>query len=315
MLQAHTRTHVMLTRISARNARLLRQRTPRVQLLWIWGVCVLAGCLSAGSVQAQDALGGTPVAPLLTATHGAVGQPVVQPLPSPSSGMQPPSGGYAAASAATAASPVVGAASLQAVPATIDTDYKIGANDLLDVEVFGVDELKRTVRVNTGGQVSLPLIGLVRVAGLSAADAEHVIAQRYGERYLQDPQVSIFIREFTSQRITVDGAVARPGIYPLTGQMTLLRALAMAGGGASLSDLEHVMLFRATPDGQGTTEQYDVNKIRKGEAEDPHLQGDDVVVVNRNAARAALRDSLFSDILDTLNPFTSAYRNTVGDPR
>ena len=81
--------------------------------------------------------------------------------------------------------------------------------------------------------------------------------------------------------------------------------------GAQLADMEQVMLFRLTPEGQSLVEKHDVLKIRKGEAPDPSLQADDVVVVNRNGARATLRDSLFRDILDTLNPFSSAYRNVT----
>ena len=200
-----------------------------------------------------------------------------------------------------------------ASPVTIDADYKIGSNDLLEVEVFGVNDLKRTVRVNSTGHISLPLIGAVPVAGLTASDAQALIALQYSKDYLQDPQVSIFIKEFTSQRITVDGAVVRPGIYPLVGQITLLRALAMAGGGAQLSDLEQVVLFRITPDGKSETQRHDVNKIRQGEAPDPIMQGDDILVVNRNSARVGLRDSIFSDILNTLNPFSSTYRN-IGAP-
>lgn len=196
-----------------------------------------------------------------------------------------------------------------ALPSTIAPDYKITPNDLLEVDVFGVSELKRTVRVNTTGHISLPLIGLVPVAGLTPADAEALIAIQYGSKYLQDPQVSIFVKEFTTQRITVDGAVAKPGIYPLTGQLTLLRALALAGGGGAMADLEQVMLFRLTPEGKTGFEKHNVVSIRKGEAPDPVLQGDDVVVVNRDTRRAALRDSLFRDVLDTLNPFSSSYRN------
>ena len=172
-----------------------------------------------------------------------------------------------------------------------------------------MQELKRTVRVSSTGHVSLPLIGVVQVAGLGPSDAEALIATQYGSRYLQDPQVSVFIREFTTQRITLDGAVAKPGIYPLTGQITLLRALAMAGGGAPLADLENVMLFRLTPDGKTQQERYNVMKIRAGEQPDPMLQGDDLVVVNRDPRRTALRDSLFRDVIDTLNPFSGTVRN------
>ncbi len=197
------------------------------------------------------------------------------------------------------------------VPGSVPVDYKIGPNDLLDIEVFGVSELKRQVRVNTTGHVSMPLIGLVPLAGLSPADAEAMLAVAYADKYLKDPQVSIFVREFTTQRITLDGALVKPGIYPLVGQITLLRALAMAGGGAQMADMEKVMLFRVTAEGQRLSETHDVMKIRKGEAPDPLLQSEDMVVVNRDSRRTTLRDSLFRDILDTINPFSSSYRNVT----
>ena len=83
---------------------------------------------------------------------------------------------------------------------------------------------------------------------------------------LLDPQVSIFVKEFTTQRITLDGALIKPGIYPLTGQITLLRALALAGGSGPLADMENVMLFRMTPDGRSVMEKFDVDKVRMVEA-------------------------------------------------
>ena len=211
--------------------------------------------------------------------------------------------------AAEQVAPLGAAGVADAKPAAIGADYKITPNDLLEVEVFGVTELKRTVRVNSTGHVSLPLVGAVQVAGLTPSDAEALIALQYGSKYLQDPQISIFIREFTTQRITLDGAVVKPGIYPLTGQITLLRALALAGGGSQLADLEQVMLFRITPQGQSLVEKHNVLKIRLGEAPDPLLQSDDVVVVNRDPQRAALRDSVFRDLVDILNPFSASVGN------
>ena len=158
----------------------------------------------------------------------------------------------------------------------------------------------------------MPLIGTLSVAGLTPSDAEALIALQYaGKNFLQDPQVSIFVKEFTTQRITLDGALNKPGVYPLTGQISLLRALAMAGGGGQLADMENVMLFRVTAGGKSESQKYDVLKIRKGEAPDPMLQNDDVVVVNREDARVTLRDSLFLDIIDTLNPFAASYRNVA----
>lgn len=182
----------------------------------------------------------------------------------------------------------------------ISPDYRIGPNDLIEIEVFGVPDLKRTVRVNSSGLISLALVGNVKVAGMTAQDAEQMIAMAYGEKYLQDPHVSLFIKEFTTQRITVEGAVSRPGIYPVTGQITLLRALALAGGGAKYADMSQIMVFR----GNSEQQTFDLEAIRKGEQPDPVIQADDVVVVNRSAARTALRDSLFRDIIDSINPFS-----------
>ena len=182
-------------------------------------------------------------------------------------------------------------------------DYRIGTEDLLEIQVFGVDQLSRTVRVNSRGQISLPLIGSLDVGGLTAQEAETLVAAKLTENFMQNPQVSLFIKEYTSQRITVEGAVARPGIYPLRGQTSLLQTLALAGGGASMSDLNEVMLFRTDTNGNRSTLTYDVERIRKGELGDPTVVNDDIIVVKRSAGRAMLKDSLFRDVLDTINPF------------
>lgn len=182
-------------------------------------------------------------------------------------------------------------------------DYRIGAEDLLEVQVFGVDQLSRTVRVNSRGQVSLPLIGAIEVAGMTAQEAERAITARLAENYLQNPQVSLFIKEFTTQRVTIEGAVNRPGVYPLRGQSSLLTSIALAGGQGGLSDMNQVMLFRADATGKRVATVHDVERIRRGEAEDPPIFNDDLIVVNRSPSRTALKDSLFKDVIDTINPF------------
>lgn len=192
-----------------------------------------------------------------------------------------------------------------AKPAATSTikDYRIGAEDLLEIQVFGVDQLSRTVRVNSRGQVSLPLIGAIEVAGMSAQEAERAITARLAESYLQNPQVSLFIKEFTTQRVTIEGAVSRPGVYPLRGQSTLLTSIALAGGQAGMSDMTEVLLFRADAAGRRVATAHDVERIRRGEIEDPPVYNDDLIVVNRDPARTALKDSLFRDVIDTINPF------------
>jgi polysaccharide biosynthesis/export protein len=188
---------------------------------------------------------------------------------------------------------------------SLGKDYRIGPNDLLDVEVFDMDNLKRTVRVNAAGAISLPLIGQVVIAGLTTQEVEQRIAARYSEKYLQDPQVSVFIKEFTSERITIEGAVQRPGIFPLTGQITLLRAMALAGGFGSIANTSEVMLYRVNEQNVRQVAVFDVEKIRAGKSEDPVIKGDDLIVVQRDSARVLLKDSLFRDIVDSVNPFSA----------
>ena len=190
------------------------------------------------------------------------------------------------------------------IPISLGKDYRVGPNDLLDIEVLDLDNSKRTVRVNAAGAITLPLIGAVTVAGLTAQQVERHIAAKYSEKYLQNPQVSVFIKEFTTERITIDGAVVKPGIYPLTGQITLLRALALAGGFGSIADSSQVMLFRVNEKGERQVATFDVDKIRAGKSDDPAIKGDDLIVVQRDPTRRMLKDSLFRDILDSVNPFS-----------
>ncbi len=191
------------------------------------------------------------------------------------------------------------------VPApAITKEYRFGPNDLFDVEIFEMENLKRTVRVNAAGMVSLPLIGSVTVAGLTPPEVEALIAARYSEKYLQNPQVSVFVKEFTSERITVEGAVGRPGMFPLTGSMTLLRVLALAGGFGPIANTSEVMVYRVNEKNVRQVAVFDIEKIRAGQSEDPAIKGDDLIVVQRDKTRALFKDSVFRDIFDTVNPFS-----------
>jgi polysaccharide export outer membrane protein len=227
----------------------------------------------------------------LSPTLSRVPVPVVTPAPS------------APMPAAGPTRSLVASAPPMFVPPDGSRQYRIGEEDLLDIKVFGVDQLTSTVRVNPRGQVTLPLIGPVTVGGLTSQEAEATIAARLAESYLQNPQVSVFIKEFTTQRVTVEGAVNRPGVYPLRGQATLLTSLALAGGPARMSETTQVMVFRADRGGRRVGTTYDVDRIRTGEIEDPAIYNDDLIVVNRTASRVFLRDSVFGDLLDVLNPF------------
>lgn len=167
-------------------------------------------------------------------------------------------------------------------------EYRIGPSDLLSVVVFQIEDLDREVRVNNAGQISLPLIGAVEVVGRTVNEVETDIATRFAARYLQNPQVSVFVKEFASQRVTVGGAVKKPGIYPVTSRLTLLQALSLAEGLGDTASARNVLVFR-TSGGQRRFARFDIAAIEAGEHADPELMGEDVVVVDTSMGKVALR--------------------------
>lgn len=182
-------------------------------------------------------------------------------------------------------------------------EYRIGAGDLIQIQVFQIEDLERQVRVDNEGMISLPLIGNLKAAGLTRTELENEITRSYGAKFLQDPQVSVLIQEFTSQRITVSGAVAKPGNYPLEGatQLTLQQALAEAQGVSDLASRRNVVVFRSIG-GQKMIARFDLVEIESGKAPDPDIFGGDIVVVYRSDARLLLRTVL------ELTPFVMVFR-------
>jgi polysaccharide export outer membrane protein len=180
-------------------------------------------------------------------------------------------------------------ASAEELLAQVVNEYRIGPSDLLEISVFQVPELSRTVRVNSDGSFSLPLIGQVKAGGLTGYELETLIARKLQENYLQDPQVSVFIKEFVSQRVTVGGSVNKSGIFPISGKTTLLQAIALAGGLGKFAVESDIKVFRTLPDGSREVLMFDLEPIRKGEAEDPPLMTSDVVVVAHSEVRERVR--------------------------
>jgi polysaccharide export outer membrane protein len=181
------------------------------------------------------------------------------------------------------------------------SDYRIGPQDLIEISVFQIPDLSRTVRVNSSGQISLPLIGVLQAGGQTVQELEKTIATRLEAKYLQNPQVTAFVKEYTSQRITVEGAVTKPGIYPIQGRTSLLQAIAMAEGVNSLANLQGIVIFRQVS-GKKMGARFDLKAIRNGDAEDPVLYGDDVIVVDQSGSKTALRR--FLEAMPILNVFT-----------
>lgn len=180
-------------------------------------------------------------------------------------------------------------------------DYRVGPQDLLEISVFQVTDLNRTVRVNTSGDISLPLVGVVHVGGRTVQEVQDDISGKLTASYLQNPQVSVFVKEFTSQRVTLEGAVTKPGIYPLTGQTSLLQAIAMGQGLTDLADPQGVLVFRVI-DGKKQAAAFDLKRIRQGADPDPAIYGDDIVVIEESGSK-----SMFSRLIKAM-PVLGVFR-------
>ena len=179
-------------------------------------------------------------------------------------------------------------------------DYQIGPHDLLEISVVHAAEISRTVRVNGQGYITLPMLGPIRVGGLTSGELEEIIAAKLAKNYLRDPQVSVFIKEFVSQRVTVEGAVEKMGVFPLSGRMTLMQVVVMAGGPSKLADPTNVRIFRTGQNGMREVLVYDLMAIRDGEAEDPVIRGNDTVIVGASAGKTA-----FKTFIDSIRGFVT----------
>lgn len=171
-----------------------------------------------------------------------------------------------------------------------DAGYQIGPSDKLALTVFRVSDLTfPEIYVDAAGNLQLPLLGSIRAAGLTPAQLSEDIERRLGERYLRNPQVMVTVSEAASQKITVDGAVAKPGVYEMSGRTSLMQAVAMAEGPTRVAELDSVAVFR-TVEGRRMVAVFDLNAIRGGQAADPLMQGDDIIIVDTSRLNSVMRD-------------------------
>ncbi len=246
---------------------------------------LLAGC-SSGSPRSS-------MAPMTDAGPRAVDAPRVQP-----------------AAAVPASGAVPGAMMVQAVngpppnapsrPAT----YLLGPGDVIEVSVFKVDELATTARVDEAGGIMLPLIGQILVGGLTPEQAGRKIADAYAQDHLQDPQVSLLVTEYANMSVTVGGAVNKPGVFPMTGRMTLLQAISMAEGVTELAEQEEVVIFRNMPAQPTSAYVVDLKKVQRGDLADPLLAVNDRVIVPESGTAVLIKNVTGSIRgIFNLNPF------------
>lgn len=184
----------------------------------------------------------------------------------------------------------------------LEQGYKIAPLDTLTVKVFKMPDLSGDYEVDLTGQISLPLIGEVKAVDVTTAELDQRLTSRLGEKYLENPDVSVGVKSSTRRSVTVDGAVKAPGSFPITGTATLMQAVALSGGTTEEANARRVAIFRQI-NGKRQAAAFDLVKIRRGEAEDPPVFAGDIVVIDGSAIKAAQKRILNSlPILSIFNP-------------
>lgn len=188
--------------------------------------------------------------------------------------------------------------------------YAIGPYDRLIIDVLGFEEMSdRKLDVDGSGKITLPIAGEVTVEGLTPSQAVDQITAQLKAGYVRDPRVSVNIEKATSQYVTVEGEVEKPGNHPVIAGMTLLRAVAAAEGTSDFARLKEVVIHR-TVNGQKMVALYDLRAIRRGAYKDPILYSRDIVVVGDSSGRR-----LFQTLLQVSPLFISPLVAILNNPR
>ncbi len=202
--------------------------------------------------------------------------------------------GVAAQQPAPAAGPAAGNADVEraanryvAASTPGSAGYLMGPQDVLDITVFQAPDLSKAVQVAENGMINLPLLGQIPAAGKSPSELERDLQKRLDARYMKASQVTVFVKEYNSQRVTVEGAVRSPGVLSLRGNDTLMQVIAKSGGLERETASSEVVVFH-TADGARSAAKFDISAIRSGAEEDPRIMPGDVVVVNNSMAKTGL---------------------------
>ena len=159
----------------------------------------------------------------------------------------------------------------------------IGPQDILDISVFQVPELTKTLEVSDTGTINFPLLGEITAAGKTPEELERELTSKLAADYLQHPVVTVLVKESNSQRVTISGAIDKPGIYPIKGPTSLMQIVALAGGFKDESD--STVLILRQKGGSRLAARYDVSEIQDGRAQDPLLQANDILVAGTSAIK------------------------------
>lgn len=185
----------------------------------------------------------------------------------------------------------------------LNANYKIAPLDKLTIKVFKGDEMSGDYDVDLAGHISLPLVGEIEAVNMTTAELDQKLTQLLGQKYFENPDVSVAIKESTAHVVTVDGAVGQAGQFQVVGPMTLIQAVALAKGTRDDANPRRVAVFR-TIGGQRQAAAFDLTAIRRGQASDPRIYAGDIVVVDGSRIKAVQRQ-IFSSIplLGLFRPF------------
>lgn len=162
-------------------------------------------------------------------------------------------------------------------PATTDAGYKIGAQDVLRIDVWKEPEISRQVPVRPDGKISLPLLNDVQAAGLTAMELANVITEGL-KKFITSPQVTVTVSEINSRRVYVNGEVTRPGAFALLPNMTALQALTSAGGFTQFARVKGIYILR-NENGKQAKRPFNYKDVVNGKTDDITLQPGDTIVV------------------------------------
>ncbi len=179
--------------------------------------------------------------------------------------------------------------SLESIGTPGSEGYRIGPQDVLSISVYQAADLTKQVQVAETGTINLPLVGDVQAGGITARELERSLKAKLSEKYFQNPQVTVFIQEYNSQRVIVEGSVRGPGVYPYRGPTTLLQLVAQAGGLSDVANGSEVMIFRTTK-GTKQAAKFDIDEIKAGRAENPPVMQGDIVIVNASFGKKFYQD-------------------------
>lgn len=177
--------------------------------------------------------------------------------------------------------------------ATLGEDYRIAPLDTLAIKIFKMPDLTGDYEVDLTGKISMPLIGEVMAADMTTAELDRVLIDKYGAKYLEHPDIAVGIKSSTRRAVTVDGAVKSTGSFPVASDLTLMQAVALAGGTSDDANPHRVAIFR-TIAGKRQAAAFDLADIRRGIAQDPPVYAGDIIVVDGSRIKALQKQILSS---------------------